>query len=244
MEYHKLYSNANILRLSIYSAKYFKSIPIILTQTTTKYFSRHTVSLVDYKSLRHLKNKTILAKVLVGLQLFQCVHISCKTSTSNNLYECVISLLLLCILSNATYHLHELQQNSNELVTYLKGIFYLEHSSSVNFTRRVSSLNEKLSRIFALMVLSSGFVFAPAFLLGFHFSNPCQASLIGYQFLTECRINNSHIDLHQYLYQGVEKISLFILNIWVLNFSMNATVFVAAVGMVICPTIFRDQMRR
>lgn len=243
MDYQKLFSNVTILKLADYSAKIFKSIPIELTKTSTKP-TEYTVSVVNHKNLCHLKNRSLLAKALAGVLLLQCILISYKTSLKKNIYEYVISWLSLWILANATFHLHELQKNSNELIAYLRGIFYLQQANLANTRLRVSLVNQRLNRIFALMSLCTGFVFPLVFVLGFHYSKPCQASLIGYQLMTECRTGgNSAIELYQYLWRGVEKLLVFLMNIWVMYFTLNATVFTAAVGMIVSPIIFRETIQ-
>lgn len=236
----KFCSNDGILKFSILNVKFFKSIPICITAQANKNHVAYTVSAVDSKKLRHLKYKTFVAKVLLGILFLQCIQVSLRPSVTRH-YEFVLSWFSFCVLTTATYHLHELQQKSDVLITYLTSILHLQRRISTTTRHRIWSLNEMLNRIFALMTLCTGFVYTPVFLLGFHYSNPCQASLIGHQLMMDCKNGaNLSMETYQYLQKEFEKLSVLLLNIWVWYFTMNATVFAAAVVMIICPIIFRD----
>lgn len=236
----KFCSNDVILKFSIITAKFFKSIPICITAKAHYNHVTYTVSAVDSKYWLRLKYKTFVAKLLLGILFLQCIQASLHPSVTRH-YEFVISWFSFCVLTTATYHLHELQQKSDVLITYLTSIFHLQRRISTITRYRVWSLNEMLNRIFALMTLCTGFVYSPVFLLGFHYSNPCQASLIGHQLMMDCKADaNLSTETYQYIRRGVEKPIVLLLNIWVWYFTMNATVFAAAVVMIICPIIFRD----
>ncbi len=124
MKYHKLCSNGGILRLSIKAIKLFKCVPVHITPTSQKNCVEYTLSAADIKYIRHLKYKTLIAKILSGILLSQCIWITLEPTLISNIYECVLSWFSLFVISIGTHHLHEMQLNSNELYSYLTGIFH------------------------------------------------------------------------------------------------------------------------
>lgn len=241
MDFQNFFSNTCILNFSAKSAKIFKCIPFNITPKSNQ---KYQVSAIDSKSLYRLKLKTFLATFLVTVLLFQCIHDSVKSSQTN-MYQRIISWFSFFLLTIATYDVHEIQQNLNSLIIFLKAIFDLQQKSSTKYRFSELLLNEKLNRTFALMALCTAYVFGPLFVLGFHYLNPCKASLIGNQLITECQTDiylPKPIYLH--LLNSFKKLTVFILNIWIWHFTTNAAILTVSILMIVCPIIFKEAIYR
>ncbi len=236
----KFTSNASILELALLCAQIVKCIPINICTKPMQKPCEYTVSTIGLKYLQRLKYKSFVATSLVFILLLQCVQIS--TQTSSKVHDRVITWFTFGILATSTFNLQKFRQNSNEAVTYLNGIFQLDQRMSTNKSSSSSSLNEKLSRICALLAIFTGFVYSPLFVLGFHCTNPCKASLVGYQLIRECGSDgySPYLLPYQYVWTRVKKMSIFTLNIWMWYFTINTTVFVAVVLLIIFPVITRN----
>lgn len=144
-----------MLELSIISA----FIPISLTTKSAQQSIKYTVFMLHDHYSRHLKHKTILANAFFLVLFFQCVQATCKAPIMK-FYEYVISWFSFCVMVTCTYQRHELHRNTNVLVTYLKDIFHLQKKSSAICSPRLSSFNERLKRVFVLVVLCTGIFLA------------------------------------------------------------------------------------
>ncbi len=134
-----------------------------------------------------------------------------------------------------TSHLHTSRLKAEELILYINGHFQFENMFSKiaksHKTRKIVTLTEKLSKLYAQIFVLTGITF-PTAVLALHWIKPCTASLPGYWLLSECmdqRSNSqteSNFKFGTGLMQIFVKVFVFAFSQWTWQFGVNASVFI------------------
>lgn len=151
--------------------------------------------------------------------------LQCILKTKGTQMESVMSwafflLLLLCLI-----YLHELGRKSVEIQHLLNFLFQLDHILPELYSPKRLSFAIKMNIAFIQCDVMTAIVFPIIVVYGFHWGNPCKASLVGYWLLPKC---NSHLELSRFSYPRVLnyaiKLFIFLTNhlIWAISFHTGA----------------------
>lgn len=231
------YSDSSALKMCIKFANLFQCIPIkIIYKPVEKSL---IVSVIDFKSMKSLNRKSVVALVLQILLLCQCIYSTRKESDlTRNIEDIIVAWFSLALLTTVNFLMTMLIQNSIELVKYFNGILQFQEKHPL-IKQHKSTITEKLNRLFALMILFTEMFYSPIFLIGFHYKNACKPSLIGSYFLKACRSDSKYEreSLLNFVWNLALNITVVLSNVWVWYVPMIAATFATAAIMCLAPIL-------
>ncbi len=116
-------------------------------------------------------------------------------------------------------------------------------STSVEFKTPADAL-EKFNLVLVPVLMISMTMFAPCFVFGIHWINPCKPSLLGYFLLDECYgTSNVHQGYHNLFKRVVLKLFICTLNIWMWYFGAFCIFFVTSAICLISTGIFSNGIK-
>lgn len=221
----------------------FNSAPVKIADTKNANTTTQFVAL-DQRKAKHLNVKCYLHSILAVIQLLQCVRIS--NHTNKELSEGILGGITFIAHYTSNFYLHISRRKGPICASYLNNIFAFNKKLGRNQTQKLSflSLTEILCLLFVPIALVTAGGIGPFFVFGFHLSNPCKPSLVGYQLLEECQFDivNGY-SLFKKLRGYIMKCAIFILNTWMLTFGISGIQFQMIQIHIISVLTFRENIQ-
>lgn len=212
--------------------------------------SKHDQKLIYFCTLNKSESRAFYFKSVVFFiaYFFEMAQIlKALIVLSGSIYQSRNSMFDLQILiqfSICVIYIHSCQNKSNTLVNYWNSLFKFKQKYSRVFsdlTWRHLSTIECMNLLFVPSILVCSAVFGPCFILGFHWTNPCKPTLIGYFLMEQCYESVKYeIRSIQFLFNFVVKLLVFVSNIWVWCFGVNGASFIFITVHIVAPVITHD----
>ncbi len=181
MDLKHYFDKVYLLTLATKQPIYYNSIPIRYDDSDQN-SQRFKFLPQTSKNIRHLNYKTIICKILAGVQFCQCVLKSTKIfSQEEIMFDKIFGWFAFLIFMTNLLSVQLSKGQTSNLAVRLTNILEINRKvagvifSKINF-----------SMLFVPMILLSCNIFGQLVVLGFHFVNPCKSSFVGFFLLEEC----------------------------------------------------------
>ncbi len=229
-----------LLFVSAKQAELVKCLPIHIE--LRKYSQNFHFVYKTPQKIRRLKYRIYIHGVLTLLLFFQCTfHARLKTDNPLNISDKILSWFCFMLAVLQACFLYSTLVHRSTLEIFLNSILKFSRNLPKTFVKVNKSplIVESFNLLLVPMLMFSIAVFVPFFVFGFHWTNPCKPSLLGYFLLEECH-NSAYYrtDILFLILRGFIKIGVYALNIWMWNFGTFCLCFIASAINLIVPVIF------
>ncbi len=246
MSINKLLDKSFLLKLTMRQVGIFNCIPVKLNGNDVIVFNS-----VESRKLTVLCGLHFLATCS---QIFQCTILSKLTTKNISTVENILAWFILQLTVLSTYCVLICRTKGPTWKLYLDNILNLNKklknitaSNSISTKVKWKSLKllQSLNLLLVPTILLTILLFAPLYVVGFHWQNPCKLSLMFYFVLNECSDNQIFPQSSfETIFQALLKSFLFLGNIWVLAFGLHGFYFVCLTGFVISPMTILEYIQQ
>lgn len=264
MDLKKVFDKPYLLALTVNWLDTLKLCPIKIANPTisTQNPSKTLYILQDTQTICQINMRKRQIFVAFCIQIVQLFYLQKNAPTAQHhaTIDSVIAVFALTGMIYSAINIHLSRNNGNLFAMYLNNLLRFEARYQQTYKRpttistfSISSHLERFNILLALILLILPVLFPPLFILGFHWANPCKASLTGFFILSDCCTTYA-LTFPNFLLQAfinrVAKTAIFLGNIWIwfnmLGGAMSLTILIQIVGAMMsqeCVRIFYKQLK-
>ncbi len=193
MDKQRFLDKSFLLTLTTKFVALLNCTPIKLNQSQTNSHLQNVTFVAKTGSqLKRLKLGSFLLSLAACIEIFQVtMHFKMSTNYQPSTTDSILLCWVTCItLVGPAMYVHISQKNGKTLQMYFNSLLTfkktLANDTRNNCINQNKSVTEVLTLLLVPVILFSMIGFAPLFVLGFHWYDPCKPSLLGYFILPEC----------------------------------------------------------